>query len=165
MNWHWPPDPKSWTEFPIECFWYLMVGIVVHGIAVILSVGGAMIVRWIGWRRPSIGNLLLFHLYLLGSAMIANGVWSCTIWGRLYWSVDYVADFSPFFPIFQGLIDYSWGKGYSGGLNGISLFQLNCVWFAFAVTVWGCALIATKWTTRHLSQHKINDETTVSYDA
>jgi hypothetical protein len=39
----------------------------------------------VGWRRPEIiAKVLLFQVFLLPVAMIANGIWSCTIWGRFY---------------------------------------------------------------------------------
>jgi hypothetical protein len=78
--------------------------------------------------------------------MLVNGLWSCFIWGHLYWSVDYTSDFSAFIPITSGQIDYSWGPEMSGGLNGITLLQLNLIWAVFAVSAWTLAFFATRWT-------------------
>jgi hypothetical protein len=89
---------------------------------------------------------MVFQGYLLIAAMIANGIWSCAVWGRLYWSVDYTSDFSAFIPMFKSQIEYSWGPDMNGGLNGVTLSQLNSVWFVFAAAVWILAFLATCFT-------------------
>ena len=48
---------------------------------------------------------------------------------------DYVVDFSPFWPITQGTLDARFGDQV-GGLLGVSLFQLQALWFFFAVSTW-----------------------------
>ena len=133
-------------EFPVECFWYLLPGGLLHIIAFPVFAAGHSILRLAKCRRPRLVTVMVFQGYLLIAAMIANGIWSCAVWGRLYWSVDYTSDFSVFIPMFQSQIEYSWGLDMSGGLNGITLSQLNWVWFVFAAAVWILAFIATRFT-------------------
>lgn len=146
---NWPPDPKSWFEFPAECLWYLLPGVVFHAIGFIVSLIVIMALGRFISRLPSLSVLTVFHLYLLIFAMIANGVWSCTIWGNLYWSVDYTSDFSVYMPVRRWQVEYSWGPEMSGGLNGITLAQLNLVWAVFALLAWILAACATSWTCWH----------------
>lgn len=145
---NWPYDSKSWLEYPAECLWYLMPGIVYHIIALILSLIAVAMIQFFKFCKPRITTVLIFQGYLLIIAMLVNGIWSCSIWGKLYWSVDYTADFSAFFPITPRKIVYSWGPELSGGLNKISLTVLNLIWAFFAVITWGLAFIATRWTTQ-----------------
>ena len=146
---NWPPDPKSWLELPAECLWYLLPGLVWHAMFFVVSLIVLLILGLIGSRRFGLSASILFQGYLLISSMFVNGLWSCIVWGRLYWSVDYTSDFSVFMPITRGQIDYSWGAEMSGGLNGITLFQLNLIWAIFAMAAWGLAFWATRWTMSH----------------
>jgi hypothetical protein len=57
------------------------------------------------------------------------------IFGRLYWSTDYVSDFNPFWPITQAVLDARFGDQV-GGLLGVSLHQLQAIWLLFAVAAW-----------------------------
>jgi hypothetical protein len=82
-------------------------------------------------------GLFIGLLLIVGS--VFNGLWSCLIWGRLYFSTDYVFDFSPFWPITQKVIDAPFGD-MRGRLLGVSLLQLQLVWLVFAVGTWGLAL-------------------------
>ena len=143
---NWPHDPKSWLDFPTECLWYLLPGLVFHAIGFIVVLFIVMILGWFRIQWPRLSTLMIFQLWLLISAMIVNGIWSCTIWGNLYWSVDYTSDFSVFMPIRRWQVEYSWGPEMSGGLNGITLTQLNLVWTIFAISAWMIALFATRWT-------------------
>jgi hypothetical protein len=108
--------------------------------------------------QPKISNLMIFQSYLLISSMIVNGFWSCAIWGKLYWSVDYTSDFSVFMPIRSSQIDYSWSPEVAGGLNGVTLTQLNLVWASFAISAWILALLATRWTISTLSKRQENNK-------
>jgi hypothetical protein len=150
---NWPPDPKSWFEYPSECLWYLMPGIVVHVGALILSLIAVATFRAFKCRTPRVATILIFQGYLLFAAMLVNGFWSCAIWGHLYWSVDYTADFSVFYPITRGQIEYAWGPEMSGGLNGITLGGLNVVWTIHATVAWMLAFVATRLTTRPNKKH------------
>ena len=153
---NWPPDPKSWSEFPTECLWYLLPGGLFHLIAVPVILGAMATLAWFGLFRPRISTLMIFQAYLLISSMIVNGFWSCIIWGKLYWSVDYTSDFSVFMPIRSSQIDYSWSPEMVGGLNGVTLTQLNLVWASFAIYAWILAFLATRWTITTLSKRQEN---------
>lgn len=58
------------------------------------------------------------------------------MWGRLYYSTDYVFDFSPVWPITQRIIDMPFGE-QRGQLFGVTLVQLQLVWLTFALGTWG----------------------------
>ena len=143
MNWH--HEPAMWIAFPVECMWYLCPGIVVHLIALLISLLCYAALSLARLRRlPRFTSVLLFQALLLASAMVANGIWSCAVWGQLYWSVDYTSDFSPFYPISEYVISYSWGEDMCGALNGISHTALNLVWAGFAFAVWTGAVVLTR---------------------
>lgn len=144
----WPPDPKSWLEYPAECLWYLMPGIFLHLTALLLSLIAITLFRAFKVWTPRITTILIFQAYLLLAAMLVNGVWSCAIWGHFYWSVDYTADFSVFYPITRQRIEYSWPPDMSGGLKGITLGELRFFWFVHAFIAWLVAFLATRWTIR-----------------
>ncbi len=143
----WPPDPKSWLEYPAECLWYLIPGLLYHAAILLASPLLIAIVRVLTRYRPRSSTTLIFQGYLLLAAMIVNGVWSCAVWGHLYWSVDYTADFSVFLPITTNQIEYSWEQ-IAGGLNGITLTQLNVIWAIFAASAWLLSFVATWLTIR-----------------
>jgi hypothetical protein len=143
---NWSHDPKSWLDFPAECVWYLMPGVVFHAIGFIVSLVVIMVLDWFRYHQLRLSALMIFQAYLIIFAMIANGIWSCIVWGNLYWSVDYTSDFSVFMPIRRSRVEYSWGTEMAGGLNGITLTQLNLVWALFAVSAWIIAFFATRWT-------------------
>lgn len=143
---NWPPGPKNWFDFPVECFWYLLPGMVFHILALVASFAGIVAIRKMSAFRPRFSTAIIFQVYLLIAAMIANGFWSCVIWGRLYWSVDYISDFSVFIPMIRNQVEGSWGPHYSSSLNGITLTELNMVWLASAIGAWLLAFTATRWT-------------------
>src|ERR1022692_2906748 len=129
------PVPIPWSEFPTECLWYLMPMSVLH--LVVFVVGFCVLLLLP--RRPRstlksrVGRFGLFLLLFLLVGSFFNGLWSCSVWDRLYDSTDYVFDFIPFWPITQSVIDAPWGDEH-GRLLGVSLFQLQLVWFAFAMS-------------------------------
>ena len=86
----------------------------------------------------------MFNLFLFLTAGLANGLWSCLIFGRLI-GPDYVCDFSPFWPITQGTLDARFGDEI-GRLFGISLWQLQALWLLFAVSTW-VSTLALYWFT------------------
>lgn len=120
-----------------------MPGLLVHLFFLLLSLVLMGLLSFSKLKMPEVKTVLLFHGFLLVFAMLANGVWSCSVWGNLYWSVDYTSDFSAFYPITRGVIDYSWGEEMSGGLRDVSLTELNFVWFGFVLVVWAAGLAAT----------------------
>jgi hypothetical protein len=101
---------------------------------------GALAVRQRGTFLRRVGRFGLFMGLLLIVGSVFNGVWSCIIWGRLYFSTDYTFDFSPFWPISQKTIDAPFGD-MRGELFGVSLFQLQLVWLLFASGTWAVAIV------------------------
>lgn len=94
-----------------------------------------------------VGRLGLFLGLALIVGSVANGVWSCAIWGRLYVSTDYVFDFTPFWPITQKVIDAPFAN-LRGQLLGVSLLQLQLVWFLFAACTWTVCIFLYRWILR-----------------
>ncbi len=134
------PTPIPWSHFPVECLWYLIPMSFPHLMGFLVGCG---IVAVLPHRQPGvvprrIGRLALFMglLLLVGSAF--NGLWSCLVWDRLYDSTDYVFDFTPFWPITRAVIEAPWGDE-RGRLIGVSLFQLQLIWFLFAAATWGAS--------------------------
>jgi hypothetical protein len=94
---------------------------------------------------PSTWNLTLFLILLLSFGIIAEVFWSSCIWGRLYHSTYYVVGYRPFFPITRHELDFEFANR-RGALNGLSLTQVNLIWFAVSTVVWTCTMV----TYRHL---------------
>src|SRR5262245_1719494 len=121
--------PHPWSDFFVECLYYLVPFTVVHGVAFLV---GSIVIAAFSWRRGDvlwrrIRRLGLFLALLLVVGSLSNGMWSCAVWGRLYYSTDYVLDFTPFWPITQSVIDMPFGD-QRGQLFGVMLTQLNMVW-------------------------------------
>jgi hypothetical protein len=132
------PIPIPWTQFPVECFFYLYPIMGVLHLTVFII--GCVILLILSRKQPRtlkrrISCFGLFMILLLFVGAFFNGLWSCLIWGRFYDSTDYVFDFSPFWPITQNVIDAPFGTE-RGQLLGVSLFQLQLVWLLFAVGTW-----------------------------
>jgi hypothetical protein len=143
-------QPYPWSEFPMECLIYLMFMSVVHLAAFIIGCAFAAPVfgEERGMFRRRVGGLGLFPSLLLVVGSFFNGLWSCTVWGRLYCSTDYVWDFMPFWPVTQRDIDAPFGNE-RGRLLGVSLFQLQLVWFLFAAGTWGVTIFLYRFIRRH----------------
>ena len=135
------PHPIPWIDFPGECFYYLCFVSVVHLAAFAVGSVGLAIVpsKFPGTKLKRIGRFVLFNGLLLLSGSFFNGLWSCLIWDRLYDSTDYVFDFMPFWPITRGVIDAPFDDE-RGRLLGVSLFQLQLIWFLFAAGTWGATI-------------------------
>jgi hypothetical protein len=143
MNSTFQPTPIPWIQFPVECFWYVfpIMGVLHLALFIVGSVVLLVIPsRHPGVRKRRIGRFALFITLLLIVGAFFNGLWSCLIWGRLYFSTDYVFDFSPFWPITQSVIDGDIYFG-RGQLLGVSLFQLQLVWLLFAAGVWAVTIL------------------------
>jgi hypothetical protein len=135
------PHAYSWSEFSFECLMHFLgMGLVYLTIFLIVCLILAVVAirRRSPFLRP-VARLGLFFGLLLVVGSIFNGFWSCLIWGRLYFSTDYLFDFSPLWPITQSVIDASFGD-MRGQLFGISLFQLQLVWLLFAVGTWAISI-------------------------
>ncbi len=59
-------------------------------------------------------------------------------------------------PIRRSQVEYSWSGEMAGGLNGVTLTQLNLVWTLFALSAWVLAFLATRWTISNLSKRQEN---------
>jgi hypothetical protein len=127
-------------SYVFECAWYWGPTSVVHlglflvgffGIAAVSFYRRGYFWQWT--RRWAIFNVCLFI-----TAGLANGLWSCLVFGRLYWSSDYVFDLTPFWPVTQRTIDAPFGDQV-GGLFGISLLHLQALWMLFAICTWVAA--------------------------
>ena len=134
--------PHEWREFFVECLFYFVPFSVVHIIAFIV---GSFVIAAFSWRERGIliarirrFGLFLVLLLIVGS--LFNGVWSCSVWGRFYYSTDYVLDFTPFWPITQRVIDMPFGD-QRGQLFGVTLMQLNMVWLLFALGTYGVTVL------------------------
>jgi hypothetical protein len=134
--------PYPWIEFPIECWFYLLPMSIFHLAAFLIGVGviAALALKQPGSFRRRIARLALFLTLLLILGSLANGLWSCMIWGRLYYSTDYVFDFMPVWPITQGFIDAPFGSE-RGKLLGVTFIQLQLVWLLFALGTWACTVV------------------------
>jgi len=131
------PSPIPWGQFPVECLFYLIPMSALHLVAFLVGCGivAALPRRQPGTVRRRVGRLAMFIGVLLLVGSVFNGLWSCLVWDRLYDSTDYVFDFMPFWPITGRVIDAPWGDE-RGRLLGVSLFQLQLVWFLFAAGTW-----------------------------
>jgi hypothetical protein len=134
--------PYSWSEFPAECLMYFMVMGALHLAVFVVGciILTALAIRQRGTFLRRVRRFGLFVGLLLVVASFSNGFWSCLVWGRLYFSTDYVFDFSPFWPITQGLIDAPFGDMH-GQLLGVSLLELQLVWFLFAAATWAVTIL------------------------
>jgi hypothetical protein len=137
--------PHQWSDFPAECLFYLVPMSIAHLAAFVV---GVFVIAALALKQPGkffirVGRLGLFLVLLLVVGSLMNGLWSCLVWGRFYYSTDYVFDFSPVWPITQRLIDMPFGD-QRGQLFGITLAQLQLVWLAFALGTWGVTALFYK---------------------
>ncbi len=137
-------EPFPIIEAPVEALLYVLFFGLVH--AAILAAGLVLatpLFRY-GWKQYLIfaRAFVVFNVCLLVTSAIMNAIWSCTIWGRVYFSTDYVADFNPFYPIGQAYIESSFGDMKGRILSGFSIGYVRAAWFAFAFAAWvGTALL------------------------
>ena len=131
-----------WSQFPFEFGIYFEFMEMLH--LVLFAVGclifAMLAIRQRGRFLRRVGRLGLFLGLLLLVGSVANGLWSCLVWGRLYYSTDYVFDFSAFWPITQWTIDAPFGTE-RGQLLGVSLFQVQLVWLLFAAGTWTATIL------------------------
>lgn len=115
---------------------------------------GCIIIPILPRKQPGtlgrrIGRFGLFVALLLIVGAFFNGLWSCLIWDRLYDSTDYYFDFCPFWPITRAMIDAPWGNE-RGRLLGVTLFQLQVIWFIFAAGTWTATIFLYRLVGRRL---------------
>src|SRR3954464_3655956 len=96
--------PRS---YPMECFVYWFYGGFIHCaffLAGLIVITAASIFERRHFRRR-LTRWATFNGFFFVAASLVNGAWSCVVFGRLYWSTDYVSDFLPFWPITQSVLD------------------------------------------------------------
>lgn len=145
----WPPELAICTVIYCTC-----VGIIC---GIVFLIGSMLAApqfsknRGIFYRR--VGRLALFLFVFLIIGAFFNCLWTMAVFGRLYYSTDYCGiDFMPFWPITQGTIDMPFGDE-RGKLLGISLLQLQGMWFLFAMSTWAITFLIyrfliSKWERR-----------------
>jgi hypothetical protein len=123
--------------------YFLPMG-VLHLMAFVVGciVFAALAFRQRGSLPRRVGRLGLFLGLLLIIGSLANGLWSCSVWGRLYRSSETVFDFSPFWPITRSGIDSPFDEDMTGQLFGVSIFQLQLFWLLFAAGTWTATIIS-----------------------
>src|SRR5690606_17432133 len=78
----------------------------------------------------------VFNLLFVVVCAFFNLLWSYTVWGRVYFSTDYVTDFSPFWPITQRYIELPFGEMTGAIFPGFSIWHVHVIWFLFAFAAW-----------------------------
>jgi hypothetical protein len=101
------------------------------------------------WHPFQFRRAALFFGLLLLVGAIFDGLWSCEIYGRLYYTMDYFFDFIPFVPFSKGEGMRIDGSAW-GGLNGVTPWQVQLVWLVFAAGAWSSTvffyrLICRRW--------------------
>ena len=133
-----PTDPIPLSEAHLFFYFY---GVLIGPFHLLLTLASLLLAGPIAWLfRGSIWRVLrdvvVFHQFFFLSAALFHTIWSCTIWGNLYFSTDYVVDFLPFLPILPRVIEAGFAHYESGWINhGLSLVHLNLIWAAFAIVV------------------------------
>ncbi len=119
---------------------------------------GCIVLALIPQKRPGhklrrMGRFGLFLILFLFVETLFVGLWEGLVWGRLYYSTSDVSDFSPFWPITQGTIDYRWGTE-PGRLLGVTLTELQSVWLLFALSTWVVTILLHRWLSRLISRRQ-----------
>jgi hypothetical protein len=143
-----PPHIETYgpLAYPMECFCYWLFGGSAHGalfLTGVIAISAVSIIRR-GHFLQWLSRWAVFNVSFFVAASLVNGAWSCLVFGRLYWSTDYVSDFFPFWPITQSVLDARFGDQV-GGLLGISLLQLQALWVPFAVSAWVLGYAGYRW--------------------
>ena len=129
-------------EATLTTLLYLML-VGMFYLAIVVAVAApACLLRHRFYLRPALRTLwrvFAFLVILLVVGAVAQYFWTTAIWGRFYYSTDYVYGYMPFLPMTQRIIDFEFG-GKRGALNGISLTTLNLIWLAFTIPVWALTI-------------------------
>lgn len=161
------PDTEqySWRDFPRECCglhgsYLLIMGLLYLAVFVIgCLVLAVLAIKQRGTFLKRVGRFGLFLGLFLIVGSIFNGLWGCLVYGHLYYQYDFFGcDFLPFVPFTQrgidGCLDYErWH------FLGISLFQLQLVWFSFAAGTWGGTILLYRlvngclWNRKFIPKH------------
>src|ERR1022692_4948805 len=95
-----PTELYGLQDYPKECLIYFVsMGVFyLAAFVVVCVVLAALPHKKPGELRRRIGRFGLFvGLFLLVSSLF-NGMWSCLVFDHLYYSIDCVSGFTPFFP-------------------------------------------------------------------
>jgi hypothetical protein len=123
---------------------YLAVaGFLELGVLLLVSVVALTGVPVWGWRAywMRVGRWTVFAVLLLVVGCAGNSVFMVAAYERMYKSVDTVADFLPFIPFGQWVLDREWAGHHGSLLNGASLPQIRALWGAIAAGVWLTTLL------------------------
>ncbi len=135
-------DPYPITAIPAEALFYAVYWGLVHAVVAVavLALATPMLRR--GWRRyfTFARAFVTFSICLLLASALANGIWSCAIWGRVYFSTDYFVDFNPFYPISQTWIEIPFGGVKGKIFPGFTITHVRVAWFLFAFASWASAI-------------------------
>ena len=116
---------------------------------------GCLVLFFLSRKKPDVlrkrvFNFGLFLLLFLIVGSLANGIWGCLIYNRLYHSVDYIFDFTPFWPVTLN-VDRPHVEGY-----GTTPGQLNAIWFTFAAFTWAVTVALYRLSHRKLQKARSN---------
>ena len=139
----WSHQSAPWNSFIPESLFYLIPGLITHAAFFVLSLILIQPFTRSRFYPNKISTILIFNLVFLFVSMTSNGFWSCSVWGYLYFSTDYISDFSPFYPIRQSVIDMTFGEQV-GSLNKITLVELNWIWSLYAISTWSLSYFLTR---------------------
>jgi len=103
-----------------------------------------------GWKRylTFARAAIVFSICFLLTGAVMNGIWSCAIWGRVYFSTDYVVDFNPFYPISKAWIEIPFGDTEGRILPGFSMLHVRAAWLTHAFAAWAGAIFLYSHTRR-----------------
>ena len=83
---------------------------------------------------------IVFNLILVFVCALLNLLWSYAVWGVVYFSTDYVTDFSPFWPITQHMIDSPFCDMTGKIFHGLNILHVQAIWLLFAFTAWASTI-------------------------
>lgn len=159
MNWE--HTPQSAIEALASALLYLYLMALPHLLVVVASVPIVAVASSFDWSRikQRLFKVSIFVLVLLISGAAGVFVWSTFVWGRFYYSTDYVFGYLPVVPITQSEIDAPFG-GKTGALNGVSLAFINMLWALLSVGVWTGAAFASRslWRALNRKAHALHTE-------
>lgn len=88
------------------------------------------------------GRLALFLALLLLVGDFFGVIWTAIIHNRMYYNPGYDGvDFVPWYPLTRDLVDATYGAD-TGRLIGVKFWQLEVIWFVFAVSTWTTTMMA-----------------------
>lgn len=143
MNWEY--QPMSALEATSSATIYLVYGAFAHLMLALVCApfifAGTRFNPQRTWQI--LLKLICFMLVLLLFGTGAAFAWSTCVWGRFYYSTDYVFGYLPVVPITQAEIDASFA-GRIGSLNGVTLTFINTIWTLFSIVVWGGTILVSR---------------------